>query len=162
MIASLALVGCRLSMVCFSAGATIGTIFKRGPLTSGRSAVRSAVVSTGARTGGGGCGISTSTIGFSGSGGLTLECLDTVQPLMLRNSVKSTLFFWQHDHPLYTSWKKGTPGWWRHASVEFCSLGNIHHQFISRHFDITLLFPLFYRHKKYLFLAKTIEQNLWK
>lgn len=37
---------------------------------------------------------------FSGSGGLTFECFDKVHPLILRNSVKSTDFFLQQDHPL--------------------------------------------------------------
>lgn len=41
-----------------------------------------------------------STLGFSGSGGLIFECLDRVQPLMLRNSVKSVHFLLQHDQPL--------------------------------------------------------------
>lgn len=38
--------------------------------------------------------------GFSGSGGLTFECLDRVQPFMLKNSVKSTDFLLQQDQPL--------------------------------------------------------------
>lgn len=41
-----------------------------------------------------------SLAGFSGSGGLMSECFAKVQPLILRNSVKSTDFLLQQDHPL--------------------------------------------------------------
>lgn len=96
-----------LSMVCFNAGATVGCMTERGELKSTRS---NDELTTGAGIGGGSSTTTTSCFGFSGSGGFSFECLDTSQPLMFKNSVKSTLFFLQHDHPLYASWKYGMPG----------------------------------------------------
>lgn len=57
--------------------------------------------------------------GFLASGGFSFECFETVQPFMLRNSVKSVHFLLQHDHPLYASWKKGNPGWYLQASTKY-------------------------------------------
>lgn len=41
----------------------------------------------------------------------TFECFPNMQPFILRNSVKTTLFLLQQDHPLYASWNTGKPGW---------------------------------------------------
>lgn len=106
----------RLSIDCFKAGAMVGFNVISAVSNGGRSNALG-FTGSGILTG----SSSSSMIfgaGFSGSIGLTFECLDSWQPFMFKNSVKSTLFLLQHDQPLYASWKNGTPGWWRHASTK--------------------------------------------
>lgn len=86
------------SSICFLKFALIvGVSMTSGVLTSGRFA-GSAIGfrSTGL--------MSTSIDGsddfFTGSSGFSFECLPLVQPMKLRNSVKSVLFLLQHDQPL--------------------------------------------------------------
>ena len=84
-----------LSIDCFKDAATIGVIVFNGALKSGLGRADGL-----GGSGFGGVSTSTGFSTFSGSGGFTLECLETTQPLIFKNSVKSTLFFLQQDHPL--------------------------------------------------------------
>lgn len=104
--------GSILSIVWINAGATVGCISVKGELKSTRSKEDR---TTGDGIGGG-SSITTSCLGFSGSIGFSFECFDSSHPGVFKNSVKSTLFFLQHDHPLYASWKYGMPGWYRQES----------------------------------------------
>lgn len=104
----------KLSIDCFNAGATVGFNVISSVSSDGRFISDGL---TGSRISFGGSSSTTAGAGFSGSTGLTFECFDSWHPLIFKNSVKSTLFLLQHDHPLYASWKNGVPGWWRHAST---------------------------------------------
>lgn len=82
--------------ISFRAGATVGCITVSGESMGGRGRASR----MGARTSITSSLSDSSLTGFSGSGGFTFECFAKVQPLMLRNSVKSTDFLLQQDQPL--------------------------------------------------------------
>lgn len=88
----------KASMVSLRAGATVGCNTVNGVSIGGLGSdslmgARTLISSF--------CSNSLSSLaGFSGSGGLMSECFAKVQPLILRNSVKSTDFLLQQDHPL--------------------------------------------------------------
>lgn len=88
----------KASMVSLRAGATVGCNTVNGVSIGGLGSDSL----MGARTWiSSFCSNSLSSLaGFSGSGGLMSECFAKVQPLILRNSVKSTDFLLQQDHPL--------------------------------------------------------------
>lgn len=87
----------KLSIDCLRAGETNGTIVNNGESKLGRFNDEGLIGSTVDKLGTSGIFFFST---FSGSGGFTFECLAIVHPFILRNSVKSTLFFLQHVHPL--------------------------------------------------------------
>lgn len=95
----LTMIGRILSIDSFRAGATTGVMVMRAVLKSGRRSFGVLSASMDGRIGSGSM-ISTGLAVTSGSGGFWLECFDCSQPLMFRNSVKSTLFLLQQVQPL--------------------------------------------------------------
>lgn len=104
------IIGTMLSMACCNDGATDGVICTSGVSKSGRKIDDGAggfgacPTTAGGATSSAAVEVTSLNIGlfsiFGGSAGLTFECFDCLQPLMFKNSVKSTDFLLQHDQPL--------------------------------------------------------------
>lgn len=87
----------KLSIACFKAGAIVGVNLVCAESNDG---LGNALGFVGSGVFWAGSSSMILGAGFSGTAFLTFECFDISQPLMFKNSVKSTLFLLQHVQPL--------------------------------------------------------------